>query len=372
MRRQRLFPIKRQTTPGAAPGTMIAPATSPSPLVDVIAYGPSTFIEKNGVSLGDIQAIREDFDITWVNVSGLGDAELVGGIGEMFKVHKLAMEDVLNLHQRPKVEEFDDHIFLVAQMILVETGIGTEQLTIFLGSDFLLSFQERPGDCLGPLRQRIRQGKGRVRTVGADYLCYGLLDAVIDDYFPVLERYGEALETLEDEVVSRAESRHVALLHEMKRDLLTIRRAVWPHREMVNTLIRDENPLVSQITRTHLRDIYDHTVQLMDIVETYREIASGLVDVYISSVSAKLNEIMKVLTIIATIFIPLGFIASLYGMNFDRSASPWNMPELGWRFGYLLSLALMAGIAAGLLFYFRHRGWLARRHRIKPRADRGD
>jgi magnesium transporter len=342
---------------------MIAPVRSPSPQVDVIAYGSSAFIERNDVSPADIQAFRDDFDVAWVNVSGLGNAELIGQIGQMFGLHNLAMEDVLNLHQRPKVEEFDEHIFLVTQIIHKEAGIRTEQLSIFLGSDFVLSFQEEPGDSLGTLRERIHQGKGRVRTLGADYLCYAILDVVVDDYFPVLEDYGEALEALEEEVVSRADSRHITILHDMKRDLLTIRRAVWPHREMVNALIRDENILVTQVTRMHLRDIYDHTVQLIDIVETYREIASGLVDVHISSVSAKLNEIMKVLTIIATIFIPLGFVASLYGMNFDRSASPWNMPELGWRFGYLLSLILMGGIAAGLLFYFRRRGWLGGKQR---------
>jgi magnesium transporter len=215
------------------------------------------------------------------------------------------------------------------------------------------------------LRERARQGKGRVRESGASYLCYCILDAVVDEYFPVLEAYGEELEDLEDSVVSRAESHQIGHLHAMKRDLLTIRRAVWPHRELINSVVRDENPLVSEVARIHLRDVYDHTVQLMDIVETYREIASGLVDVYMSSVSAKLNEIMKVLTIIATIFIPLGFVASLYGMNFDRTASPWNMPELGWRFGYPFSLILMAGIAAGLLVYFRQRHWLGGKNRDK-------
>jgi magnesium transporter len=273
------------------------------------------------------------------------------------------MEDVLNLHQRPKAEEYKDHVFIVTQMYRTYADLGTEQVSIFLGEDFVLSFQEQAGDCLDPLRNRIRAGKGRIRGAGADYLCYAILDAVVDGYFPVLERYGETLEELEEQVITQARGDHISRLHEMKRDLLNTRRAIWPHREMINALIRDENPLFSDSTRMYLRDVYDHTIQLMDIVETYREIASGLVDVYISSVSAKLNEIMKVLTIIATIFIPLSFVASLYGMNFDRSASPWNMPELGWRFGYPLSLLLMGGIAVGLLFYFRRRGWLGGRGR---------
>jgi magnesium transporter len=342
---------------------MIAPLRSPTPLIDVIAYGPSAFVEKSDLTLGEIPAMRADHQVTWVNISGLGDAQLIGQIGQMFGLHNLAMEDVLNLHQRPKVEEFENCIFMVTRMIRMDAGVGTEQVSVFLGPDFVVSFQETPGDCLDPLRERIRQGKGRVRESGASYLCYCLLDAVVDEYFPVLEAYGEELEDLEASVVSQTDSRQIGELHAMKRDLLTIRRAIWPHRELINSFIRDENPLVSKVARIHLRDVYDHTVQLMDIVETYREIASGLVDVYMSSVSAKLNEIMKVLTIIATIFIPLGFIASLYGMNFDRSASPWNMPELGWRFGYPLSLLLMGGIAAGLLFYFRRRRWLGGGHR---------
>jgi magnesium transporter len=305
-------------------------------------------------------------------VSGLGDAELIRQIGQVFKFHSLALEDVMNLHHRPKVEEFDDFVFLVTQMYPSENDSATEQVSMFLGPDYVLSFQERVGDCFGTLRHRIRQGKGRLRGAGADYLCYAILDAVIDGYFPVLERYGEGLESLEDDVVSKPDAGQIALLHDMKRELLAIRRVIWPHREMLSTIIRDENSLISQDTRVYLRDVYDHTVQLMDIVETYREIASGLVDVYVSSVSAKLNEIMKVLTIIATIFIPLGFVASLYGMNFDRTTSPWNMPELGWRFGYLFSLASMAIIAGGLLIYFRYRGWLGTRRGEAERPDRDD
>ncbi len=275
----------------------------------------------------------------------------------MFGLHRLALEDVLNTHQRPKAEEFDDHIFFVTRMFRPDTAARTEQLSIFLGKDFVLSFQEEHGDCLEPVRERIRKGRGRVRDKRADYLCYVLLDAVVDDYFPVLERYGEKLEALEDEVITRSEPEQIGQLHDLKRELLTVRRSVWPHREMINAVIRDANPLIAEETQLYLRDVYDHTIQLMDIVETYREIASGLVDVYVSSVSAKLNEIMKVLTIISTIFIPLGFIASLYGMNFDRT-SAWNMPELGWRFGYAFALLLMGGTVAGLLVYFRRKGWL--------------
>lgn len=352
--------------PGSAPGTMVAPLASPAPVVDVIVYGPGACVEHKDVSMDALAAMRSKGQVVWVNVSGLGDVELIAGIGEIFKLHRLAMEDVVNLHQRPKVEEFDDHVFMVTRMFHSAHDVGTEQMTLFLGADYVLSFQEQPGDCFDPLRERLRQGKGRIRAAGADYLCYALLDAVVDDHFTVLEHCGDQLEELENEVISDPQSAHINRLHDMKRELLAMRRTIWPHREMINTLIREENSLVSTETRLYFRDVYDHTLQLMDIIETYREVATGLVDVYMSSVSVKLNETMKVLTIIATIFIPLGFIASLYGMNFDRSISPWNMPELGWRYGYLLALTVMALMVVVMLFYFRRQGWLGG----KRRADR--
>ncbi len=358
MARSRLFPIRRQTLPGSAPGTLVAPAESPPPVIDVIAFGPTSFIEQNGVSTAAVAAARSKAEVTWVNVSGLGDVDLIARIGEIFKLHRLAMEDVVNLHQRPKAEEFDDHVFLVTRMFSASKPGHAEQFSIFLGSDYVLSFQEQPGDCFGPLRERLRQGTGRVRSAGADYLCYALLDAVVDDYFPVLERYGEELEKLESELISDPDSRHVTQLHAIKREFLNMRRAIWPQREMINSVIRDQNSLISSETRLYLRDIYDHTLQLMEVIEAYREIAVGLLDVYTSSVSVRLNETMKVLTIIATIFIPLSFVASLYGMNFDPSVSPWNMPELRWRLGYPFSLGLMLLMAVGMLMYFRRKGWL--------------
>jgi magnesium transporter len=248
-------------------------------------------------------------------------------------------------------------------MVLPDRGVETEQVSMFVGKDFLLTFQERTGDCFTPIRDRLRHGTGRVRQLGPDYLTYALIDAVIDGYYPILEGYGEAIDTLEDEVIERAESEQMHRLHVVKRDLLMLRRAVWPTREMVNGLIRDESPFIGDVARVYLRDCYDHTIQLMDVVETYREISSSLLDAYLSSMSARLNEIMKVLTIIATIFIPLSFIASVYGMNFDPSVSPWNMPELKFYYGYPFALAIMAAVAGGLLYYFRRRGWMGGRRK---------
>ena len=328
-------------------------------MVDVFSYSENELVEHHDADVETVRALRGQPGVTWVNLTGLGNSDFLVQLAEIFGLHQLALEDVLNVHQRPKVEEFDAYLFVVARMINGPGSADTEQISIFLGKDYVLSVQEKSGDCFDAVRDRLRQGRGLIRSRGADYLCYALIDSVVDAYFPTLENLGEDLEQLEDAVVSKAEPELISALHEMKRDLLALRRAIWPHREMLNTLVREPHVLLTRDTQLYLRDCYDHAIQLMDIVETYREIASGLVDVYISSVSTKLNEIMKVLTIIATIFMPLGFIASLYGMNFDRSASIWNMPELGWKFGYLFSLGLMGICAIGLIAYFWRKGWLS-------------
>jgi magnesium transporter len=326
--------------------------------LNAIAYGPLGLRVETNTDMEKIAELRAAYPVVWVDVVQFGDAGLIIELGNAFGLHRLALEDAVNTHQRPKVEEYDNYLFIVALMLSEPGIIETEQVAFFLGDGFLVTFQEKPGDCFGKVRDRIGVAQGRLRTSGADYLCYALLDSIIDAYFPALELQGETLEILEDEVITDPVPESVAKLHGMKRDLLLLRRAVWPHREMVNTLLRDEHPLIARDTRPFLRDCYDHTVQLMDIVETYREIASGLVDVYISSVSVKLNEVMKVLTIVATLFMPLGFIASLYGMNFDRQVSPWNMPELTWYYGYPFALSLMACSAGGLIWYVWRKGWL--------------
>src|SRR4030095_7850244 len=239
-----------------------------------------------------------------------------------------------------------------------DEALDTEQLSIFLGRNYVLTFQEHPGDCFDTVRDRISKAGGRIRNCGPDYLAYALIDAFIDDYFPVLEKYGERLEELEDEVITRADTQVIAQIHQVKRDLLVLRRAIWPLREAVNSLVRDPTPLISEETRIYLRDCYDHAVQLIDLLENYREIASSLVEVYLSSVSNRLNEIMKVLTIFTVVFIPLNFIASIYGMNFNTESSPWNMPELNWRYGYPFTLGLMAAVALSMLIFFRKKKWI--------------
>jgi len=363
MRKSRIFSIRRRSRPGAAPGTLIAPLDAARPVIDVIAYDSDQCVEHQDVAPENLRALRPRAGVTWVNVSGLGSTDTLRAIADVFGLHRLALEDVLNVHQRPKVEQFADHLFIIVRMA-DSTGNGdTEQVALFLGKNFVVSIQERVGDCFDPIRARVRDKSSRLRSQGADYLAYALIDGVIDGYFPGLESLGEQLEDLEEAVVSNPRRATVSRLHDVKRQLLSLRRAVWPSRELLGTLTREEHDLLGAETRLYLRDCYDHTVQLMDLVETYREIASGLMDVYISSVSARLGEVMKVLTVIATIFMPLSFIASLYGMNFDRDVSPWNMPELGWRLGYPFALAIMSASVVAMLFYFWRNGWLGNRDR---------
>ncbi|CAG0953144.1 partial Cobalt/magnesium transport protein CorA, partial [Anaerolineae bacterium] len=278
----------------------------------------------------------------------------------VFSLHPLALEDVVHVHQRPKVEEYEAGFYLVMRMPRFEGAVNVEleQLSLFFGPGYVVTFQEREGDCLEPVRERLRGSRGRVRQLGADYLAYTLLDAVIDAYFPILEVVGERLELLEDRVLLHPDRAVVEDIHHVKRELIAIRRAIWPLRDAVNRLEREEHPLIDRETQVYLRDCYDHCVQLVELVETYREVATGLLDVYLSSVSNRMNEVMKVLTIIATIFIPLGFVASVYGMNFDTSRSPYNMPELEWRYGYPYVLGLMAAMVIGLLVYFRVKRWI--------------
>jgi magnesium transporter len=358
-RRQDLKP------PGTAPETLVADPSLPAPRLSVIGYssGSNSYScdheERTDATIDDILEVRAKFKKVWINVDGLGDATIVQKIGEIFHLHKLALEDVLSVHQRPKVDHFADHIFIVVRepLILATSGptkshFETDQVSIFLGTDYVITFQERKGDCLGPVRDRIRKSRGKVCVLGPDYLVYSILDAVIDAYFPLLEDHGERLEELEDSAISHPTRKTMQEIHAARRELLLMRRAVWPAREAVGALVRDHTDLISDETRIYLRDAYDHLVQLIDMLENYRELGADLMDIYLSSMSHKLNEVMKVLTIIATIFIPLGFIASVFGMNFKY------MPELDWKYGYPASLGVMLTVALFMLAWFWRRGWI--------------
>jgi magnesium transporter len=339
--------------PGSAPGTIIAHPDAPKPVIRVIAYSPTEIVERRIMDIGEVTEILGRYPVTWVNVDGLGDVNVLRQCGEIFGLHRLALEDVAHTHQRPKVEEYDEHTFIVLRMPQPGTErFQTDQISIFLGSNYVLTFQEHEGDCWDPIRGRLRTARGRLRHTGPDYLAYGLIDSLIDAYFPILEETGEEVERLEDELAVHTNVRLVARIHEVKRDLLGLRRLIWPLREMINTLIRDRSPRITETTQLYFRDCYDHAIMLIDIVEIYRDIAAGLHDLYLSSMSNRVNEVIKVLTIISTIFIPLSFVASVYGMNFE------NMPELRWRWGYFFALGIMAGVAAILLVFFWRKGWI--------------
>jgi magnesium transporter len=357
MRRLRM---RRAPVAGMAPGTLVVDPDAPKPVLRAIAYGPDEVVEHDLPGVAAARELVGRHPVVWVNVDGLGDVAVLDELGGLFGVHRLALEDVVNVHQRAKVERYGEQLFVVARMPLrLEDGHhGTEQLSLFLGKGFLLSFQERAGDCFDPVRRRIREGKGRMRSLGPDYLAYALLDAVVDSYFPVLQDCGDRLDVLEDKMFARPDPQTAGHIHLIRRDLLGARRAVWPLRECLSGLTREPDELVGEETRLYLRDCYDHAVQIIDLLESYRDLSGGLMDTYLSLVSQRMNEIMKVLTIYAAIFIPLTFVAGIWGMNFDTQASGLNMPELGWGFGYPAALALMAILALGQLAWFRRKGWL--------------
>lgn len=363
---------RRRAPPGAQPGTLIAAPEARAPKIHAIGYGVDGIEEADITDPRTLGEIVGKFPVTWVNVVGVGDVDTIRTLGAIFNIHGLALEDIVNLHQRPKAEAYENHIFIVTRIPHMNLTLDTEQVSLVLGKDHVLTFQETAGDCFNNVRQRIRAGQGRIRGSGSDYLAYALIDSAIDSFFPVLEDYGEEVEELEQKALTDPDRSLIRDVHRIKRDFLTLRRTIWPLREMLNALARNESKLISDQTRIYLRDCYDHTVQLMDVLETYREVASGLFEIYHSSVSTRINEIMKVLTIITTLFIPMSFIASLYGMNFDTKASPWNMPELRWYYGYPLSLLAMGLIAGGMLLYFRSKGWIGhRRRQRRPPARNG-
>jgi magnesium transporter len=290
--------------------------------------------------------------VTWINIDGIHDIDVIKKIGEIFGLHPLTQEDISSTGQRPKFEEFEDYIFIVLKMLSYDKSIKSEQVSLVVGKNYVVSFQEKEGDVFEPIRERIRKDKGKIRRLGADYLAYSLVDAVVDNYFSILESFGEKIEDMEEELINDPNSSTLHKIHKLKRQTIMLRKSVWPLREVINSMNRLESSKVSKITKVYLKDVYDHTIQVIDTVETYRDVISGMMDIYLSSVSNKMNEVMKVLTIIATIFIPLTFIAGIYGMNFRY------MPELDWRYGYFAVLAIMITVAISMVIYFKKKRWL--------------
>lgn len=331
------------------PGTLASRSDHPT-AIKVLGYSAGNFKEFACDSFAEAKKHENEFEVVWVDVTGLGDVELLQEFATEFKIHSLTLEDVVNVHQRAKFESFEHYDFMVTRMVSYEETLESLQISVFISGKYVISFQERVGDCLEPLRERIRKAKGNVRTRKTDYLAYAILDSVIDHYFPVADKFGEELDA-QDAALMNGEGFSLQVIHRFRGSLLELRRWLRPNREMVNQIIRDDSSRISEETKIYFRDCYDHVIHLQETLESYREVCSDLRDYHLSLVSNKTNDVMKTLTIVSTIFIPLGFIAGLYGMNFEV------MPELKWRYGYYATLGGMATIAISFFVWFRRRGW---------------
>ncbi len=323
--------------------------------ITVIDYNEQTFQEKQISDIKECSKFKATPTVTWINIDGIHRIEVIEAIGEQYGMHSLVLEDILNTGQRPKFEDLDNYIFVVVKMLnLDETRqrIQSEQLSLILGSNFIISFQESAGDIFEQIRDRIRTSKGRVRKMGADYLAYTLLDAIVDNYFLILESFGEKIEFMEEELATSPTEKTLRQIYNLKKELISLRKSVWPLRELIGNMRRSESSLINASTDIYLEDVYDHTIRVIDTVETFRDVVSGMLDLYLSSISNRTNAIMKILTIIATLFIPLTFLVGVYGMNFKY------MPELQWRWSYPAMWVIIILIVTGMLTYFRKKKWL--------------
>ncbi|NIP24216.1 MAG: magnesium/cobalt transporter CorA [Phycisphaerae bacterium] len=354
---------KRLRKTGLPPGTLVYVGEKKVEAVKIsyLDYDEQNFQEKQVSKIEECFPFKSTPTVTWINIDGLHDVEIIEKLGKQFELHPLILEDVLHTEQRPKYEDFDKYIFIVLRMLRYNEQIQvveSEQVSLILGTNYVISFQERVGDVFEPIRERLRNAKGRIRKMGPDYLAYALLDAIVDSYFAILEKVGERIESMEEELVSDPTEKTLQQIHTMKREMISLRKSVWPLREVISGVQRSESSIIKESTEIYLRDVYDHTIQIIDTIESFRDMVSGMLDIYLSSISNKMNEVMKVLTIIATIFIPLTFIAGIYGMNFNPEKSPWNMPELNSYWGYPVVWVVMAVVAVIMLIYFRRKKWL--------------
>ena len=357
-RRQRQH---RPVHPGTRPGTIVIDKDSHPTTIDVIQFNHQRRNEWSKITPQEIPDLQPDC-VTWINVIGLGDRNVIESIRDEFGIHPLAMEDVVNTHQRPKIDIFEDHLYLVLRMPHQNDDLETEQVSFFLGKRYILTWQERSGDCFEPIRKRIENPRGLIRNHGCDFLAYALVDAIVDSYFPQIHHYGDLLDDIEDRLAQSASNYTVVQrLHEIRHDVRNLRRYAWAQRDVVSSLMVYQGDLLTEDTRLHLSDVSDHSLRVVELLESCRESCSDLQDLYMSIVSLRMNEVMKVLTIIATIFIPLSFIAGLYGMNFSNEASPWNMPETQWTFGYPMAIVLMTMVALGMLVFFKRKGWIGQK-----------
>ena len=357
----------RYSEPGSSPATLSVPPNLSAlpPRLRYTRYDKDSIEERVITSAAEVPALGVDGSILWLELDGISDLSLLSALGEKFGLHPLALEDVLNLGQRPKVEPYENHLFIVDQMLTAEEdgSVSREQISMFLGPGFLFTIEEDPAtDTFHPIHERLRTARGMIRKMGADYLAYALLDAIVDHKFPLLEELGESLDEMDNKLVEKPSIEQVHELHQAKRLITHLRRYVWPEREVISALLHDESGLIRHETKVYLRDCYDHTVQVMDLIESYRDVATANMDMYLSSVGMRTNEIMRVLTVISSIFIPLTFLAGIWGMNFSMDNNgtpmPWNMPELHRPWGYPACLALMLSIALVQVVYFRRKKWI--------------
>ncbi|NCR14636.1 MAG: magnesium/cobalt transporter CorA [Microcystis aeruginosa G13-12] len=352
--------------PGSEPGTLIIePDAKPSRII-LIDYDEDNAIRKMDITPNACAPYIGTNTVSWMDIQGLGSETVLKQVGEIFNLHPLLLEDVVNVPQRPKLEDYNNQLLVISHMVRLkedESGFDTEQVSFVLGKRYLLSFQEEElQDCFEIVRDRIRTSQGRVRKSGADYLTYLLLDTIIDGYFPVVEHYEDRIEALEDVIISNPDRDTMQEIYDVRRELLALRRLIWPMRNVLNLLMRDHHGIVSDEVQIYFRDSYDHVIQILEIIEAYRELAASLMDVYMSTMGNKLNEIMKFLTVISTIFIPLTFIVGVYGMNFE------NMPELKGEWSYFMVWLVMLAVAGGLIFYFWRKGWFKPIYALKEEA----
>ena len=352
--------------PGSEPGTLIIePDAKPSRII-LIDYDEDNAIRKVDITPNACAPYIGTNTVSWMDIQGLGSETVLKQVGAIFNLHPLLLEDVVNVPQRPKLEDYNNQLLVISHMVRLkedESGFDTEQVSFVLGKRYLLSFQEEElQDCFEIVRDRIRTSQGRVRKSGADYLTYLLLDTIIDGYFPVVEHYEDRIEALEDVIISNPDRDTMQEIYDVRRELLALRRLIWPMRNVLNLLMRDHHGIVSDEVQIYFRDSYDHVIQILEIIEAYRELAASLMDVYMSTMGNKLNEIMKFLTVISTIFIPLTFIVGVYGMNFE------NMPELKGEWSYFMVWLVMLAVAGGLIFYFWRKGWFKPIYSLKEEA----
>lgn len=348
---------KMSSKAGAAPGTLIhiGEQKIEKARLSLVVYDPQDIKEHQIESIDEALAICSGSGYAWLNIDGIHDIDLIAKLGEHFEIHPLTQEDILNTGHRPKFEEFERYAFILVKMLRFDEDrhrILTEQVSMILANNVLISFQESQGDVFDPVRTRLNKGRGRIRRAGSDYLAYALIDAIVDHYFAILEQIGLHIEEIEDETLSDPTPAVLKRIHALKREILALRKQLWPMRELVGTMAKEDSELIQTDTMIFLRDVYDHTVQIMETVESQRDILSGLLDLYMTGISNRMNEVMKVLTIMATIFIPITFIAGVYGMNFKY------MPELEWRWGYEMIWGIMVAVVIAMVIYFNKKKWL--------------